>query len=272
MAGPTTVRKSRSRRPLAQWSEPVVSRRKRWESSPPHPHCVHCTLEPLKLTMNVQNDHLPYKEHQRVGRRPYPDHPTYHSPHCDNCEYETRYRPRTVSAPAAHVIRYRDVACGSSEPMLSSGSNERRNTLGVVNELYPRTQVGETQYHSAGPSPDAEYPGANLTRSRRPTKVYIYPVHPQTPPGSRSPSPERLQRRRGTLGLEEMQEYEPRDRRRSREVEQQGGGMPGLSRFHNMVTGMTTGTAAQTEPPNTKQRHVWPEQPAGPDWVYRPLK
>ncbi|XP_042330079.1 uncharacterized protein LOC121934096 [Sceloporus undulatus] len=310
-AAPTPMKKTHMRRPCAQWSESDVPRRRRWESSPPQPRCVHCTLEPVKLTMNVQNDHLPYKENQRVGRRPQPDYPTYHlphhPPHCDNCGCETRYRPRTASAPAAYITRYRDVACGSSEPMLFLSSNERRNTLGVVNEIYPRTQeiyprtqeiyprtqeiyprtqeiyprtqdiyprtqVGETQYHTMGTSPDAEYPGTNLTRSRRPTKVYIYPVHPQTPPGSRGASPDRLHRRRATLGPEEMQEYNPRERRKSREVDRQSGGVPGLSRFHNLVSEMTTGMAVQTEPPNTKQQQTWPEQMPTSDWVYQPLK
>uniref|UniRef100_A0ABM5EJM7 Uncharacterized protein n=1 Tax=Pogona vitticeps TaxID=103695 RepID=A0ABM5EJM7_9SAUR len=243
--------------------------------SPPR-RCHLCIPEPVHLTLNVQNKHLPCKEHLWVGRRPYPDYPTCHPPrYYQPCDCENRYRLRTASAPAAYapIVRCRDVADGASEPMLYPGSQERRNDMAVGTEFYPRTQVGDTRYRLVGASHDAEYTGGLRPRSHRPTKVYIYPVLPQTPPGSRSDSPERLHRRRGaTSGSEEDQqeEFETQEPcHKAWEPEQQARGTP--PRFHTVATSVLQ-RAAQTEASGPKQQHPWSEAPADSDWVYQALK
>uniref|UniRef100_A0ABM5EJ27 Uncharacterized protein n=1 Tax=Pogona vitticeps TaxID=103695 RepID=A0ABM5EJ27_9SAUR len=248
----------------------LAHRRRRERSRSPPCHCLLCIPEPIHLTMNVQNE-----EHHRVGRRPYPDYLPCHPPrYYHPCDCENRSRPRTALAPAGYapIVRCRDVAVGTSEPMLYQGSQERRNDMAVGTEFYPRTQVGETHYRLLGPSHDAEYTGGPPPRSHRPTKVYIYPVHPQTPPGSRSASPERLHRRRGaTTGSQEdqQQEFETQEpRRKAREPEQHARGAP--PRFHTVATSVLQ-RAAQTEASGPKQQHPWSEAPADSDWVYRPL-
>ncbi|XP_062813378.1 uncharacterized protein LOC134292414 [Anolis carolinensis] len=238
---PAVTRKSHSRKRWGRWSESDVSRQKRC------PRCVHCTLEPLKLTMNVQNED---KEPRRAGRRPYADYPP-----CEYCECE-HHHPANPPPTAPAVVRYRDVACGTSETMFYPGSNERRNTIGPATEM---------QYQ------DVEYPAGAGTRTRRPTKVYIYPVHPQTPPGSRAASPERAYRRRGTV-TEEGPEYEVREQRRRspRESTAPVTASPGLTRFQNLAASV----AAQTEGAGAKSKTTpaWPDLTGGSDWVYRPLK
>lgn len=228
--------------------------------------------------MNLQNEPSPYQEHQRVGRQPYADYLPYHSQRYYNCDCETRPRPRTSSAPSGYTVtRYRDASCGCSDPILGAGGggpSERRNTISAGTDPIPRQQLVETQYRSIGTGQDAEYP-AITQRSHRPTKVYIYPVHPQTPPGSRSASPERLYRRRGGLSSsqDEQQEYDSREtRRKSRDVEQQTGPV-GSPRYHNMSTSAGQGPMqTQTEPSGGKPRYYWSDQLSNADWVYRPLK
>ncbi|XP_053218202.1 uncharacterized protein LOC128400166 [Podarcis raffonei] len=268
------TRRTQSRRLAAQWSDQTLPRRRRRESSSPHRRCLHCTLEPLKVTMNLQNEPFPCREHQRLGRRPCPDYLPCHALRCCTCDCDPRQRPRTSSAPSP-VTRCRDVACGSSDPMLASGSsNDHRNSMAVNPDYFSRLPASDNQYRSG---PEAEYPG---TTGRRPTKVYIYPVHPQTPPASRSGSPERSYRRRGTIVTtpeEQPVEYEPREssRRKSRAEPEQllnsPLSPPAAPRFHSIGGGPLPGTAPP-ETPSAKPRYSWPEPAAVSDWVYRPVK
>ncbi|XP_053119982.1 uncharacterized protein LOC128330732 [Hemicordylus capensis] len=236
------VKKAQTRKLSAQWSEQEIPRRRqRSESSSPQRRCLHCTLEPVRVTMNLQNETSPFGEQPRFGRRLYPDYPPLPSPRYFNCECEARPRLRTASAPSAYAVtRYRDVGCGSSEPILSANGSapapQTNALVGPVPDPFPRPPVGETPYHAAGAAEQAEYPRVPQ-RSHRPAKVYIYPVHPQTPPGSRSASPERLHRRR--RALTSSQEEQPRDRssrerhRRAREPEPHQG-IPSLSRLQTL--------------------------------------
>ncbi|KAJ7313262.1 hypothetical protein JRQ81_004546 [Phrynocephalus forsythii] len=270
-----------SERDVPRWR-----RRRREERSRSLPRrCLRCTLEPVHLTMNVQNEPPPppCKEPPRVGRRPWPEPPPchHHHPHllrcCHPCECETRCRPRTASAPSGYapVLRYRDVAVGSSEPMLSPvGSHDRRNhDVAVATEYYPRAPVGETHYRLVGAGSEADYPDGPTARSRRPTKVYIYPVHPQTPPGSRSASPERIHRRRAALTSSQEEapgEFEPREApRKAREPEPPAGRG---GRFRTVATSVLQRAAQQVEGSGAKTARTWPESPAGSDWVYHPVK
>ncbi|KAJ6654874.1 hypothetical protein lerEdw1_006345 [Lerista edwardsae] len=325
-------RSAQSRRPSERWSQEDVPRRhRRSESSSPRRRCLHCTLEPLRVTMDLQQqqqqpDSCSFREHRRTGRRSHPDYPPC-PPRYYHCDCEWRPRPRPASAPSGYgVTRYRDVGVGNSDTLLAeSAAADRRigtpllNTplgtpmapmgtpLGtpmapmgspLASDPFPRTPVADTYYRPGVSGQEADFPqavptptAASTPRSRRPAKVYIYPVHPQTPPGSRSASPERSYRRR-TPGQEELPEFEPREtRRKAREAEL---GMSAPPRFHTAATpagksmpreaelGMsaparfhTLGTPAGQSTPlpaDPKQRLFWNEQPSVQDWVYRPLK
>ncbi|XP_077169029.1 uncharacterized protein LOC143825011 [Paroedura picta] len=262
-------------KPSLSWSEDEVPhRRRRKESRSPSRRCLHCTLEPLKVTMNLQNDNVPY----RAGRHSYPGYPPSLPPRYYQYEREGRLRPRRASAPSAYAARYRDTGVGSSDPILgaSRGNTPERRSTVAGTEMAPRQHAGEAQYHSMGTGPDAE-PTGRRSRSRRPAKVYIYPVHPQTPPGSRSTSPERPSRRHRrrrraiTSSLEDQEAPEPRTpSRRSRDAEQQTAS-PAALRYHAGSTDITQGQGP-TEPPTGKPRYYWSDQVSGADWVYQPVK
>ncbi|KAL8177041.1 UNVERIFIED_CONTAM: hypothetical protein K2H54_041092 [Gekko kuhli] len=259
-------------KPSLCWSEEDVPRRRR-ESRSPSRRRLHCTLEPLKVTMNLQNESGPY----RLGRRLYADYPPALPPRPYKYEGESRLRLRRASAPSAYAAtHFRDAGVGSSDPVVGGGGGrapERRST-GTGTDLVPRRRAAEAQYRSAGPGPDAERP----SRSRRPAKVYIYPVHPQTPPGSRSSSPERTsrrrRRRRGALASsqEDQQASEPRRaHRRSREAGQQTS--PTALRYHEGSTNIAL-EPVETEPRagKSRTRYYSVDQVAGTGWVYEPVK
>lgn len=260
-----------------------------------------------------QPDSYPPREHRRTGRRSHPDCPPCPPRHC-HCECEWRPRPRPASAPSGYgVARYRDVGVGNSDTLLAErAAAERRVATPQLNvplgapmpmaaplgsDPFPRTPGAEPYYRSGVPGQEADFsqampPTATSTpRSRRPAKVYIYPVHPQTPPGSRSTSPERSYRRR-PAGQEEMPEFEPREqRRKAREAEfamsapprfhsmgasavkgmprEADLGMSAPTRFHSMGAPAAQSTPLPADP---KQRLFWNEQPSVQDWVYRPVK
>ncbi|XP_061446267.1 uncharacterized protein LOC133366793 [Rhineura floridana] len=296
---PGKVKAARAlRSPSTQWSEepdaPCPRRpqqqqqpgRRRRESSSPQRRCLHCTLEPLKVTMDLRSNEerfpLCREDHRRLGRRPCPDcPPCHHPPRYYNCDCESKPpqqpRPRTASAPSAYTVtRCRDVACGSSDPMLAADGNEHRASVGVgTADCYPRApQTGpEAQFRAlVTADQEIEYNAGITPRSRRPPKVYIYPVHPQTPPGSRSASPERNFRRRGTVApvaLEEPQDYEvrqPPPRRKARDSDQPVSLPVPAPRFHS-ASSSAPGQGVQTEAPNVK-----PQAIGASDWVYHPLK
>lgn len=224
--------------------------------------------------MNLENGHCRCREHHH-HRHSYPCYPHYSVPCYYNCECDNRPRPRTSSAPSAYPgLRFRDVAVGTSDLVVNVPTEERRNTI-VPTEPYGRIPVAEPQRRSIASGQEVEYPPAGQ-HSRRPARVYIYPVHPQTPPGSRSPTPERSRRRR-TLSQDEQAEFEAHEPRRGRESEtpapatqqlQVTAGSP--PRFHNIVNTImqagatpTEGVAAGTKRPSRA------ETPPGADWVYR---
>ncbi|XP_070582722.1 uncharacterized protein [Erythrolamprus reginae] len=268
------VKKVFPQKPSIQFSDDEPPRRRRRRSRSPQRRCLQCTLEPLKVTMNLENSHYRCKEH-RHHKHSHADYPPYNPLCYYNCECDNRPRPRTSSAPSAYPGRhFRDVAVGTSDLMVNAPTEERRNTV-VSTEPYVRPPVAEPHRRSIASGQEAEYlPTAQ--HSRRPAKVFIYPVHPQTPPGSRSPTPERPRRRR-TLSQDEQAEFEGREPRRGREVEtlapatqqlQVSAGSP--PRFHNVVNAVmqagnvpTEGAAASPKRPSRS------ETPPGSDWVYR---
>ncbi|XP_058036477.1 uncharacterized protein LOC131196967 isoform X1 [Ahaetulla prasina] len=268
------VKKVYPQKPSIQYSDDDPPRRRRRRSRSPQRRCLQCTLEPLKLTMNLENRHFRCREHCH-HRHSYPDYPPCSSPRYYNCECDTRPRPRTSSAPSAYPSpHFRDVAVGTSDLAVNVPTEERRNT-GVSTEPYVRAPAAEPQRRSIASGQEAEYLPTGQ-HSRRPARVYIYPVHPQTPPGSRSPTPERGRRRR-TLSQDEQAEFEAREQRRGRESEtpapatqqlQVSAGSP--PRFHNIVNTIMQAGATPTEgaAANTK-RPSRAETPPGSNWVYR---
>ncbi|XP_025031019.1 uncharacterized protein LOC112542430 [Python bivittatus] len=275
------VKKAHHRKPPIQYSEEDLPRRRHRRSRSPQRRCLQCTLEPVKLTMNLEGGHFRCREHQQMRRRSCADYPPCGSPRYYSCDCENRHRARTSSAPSAYPIpHYRDVACGTSDLIVNVPADAERRNVGIATEPYPRTPVAETQRRSMVTGQDADYPPAGQ-HSRRPARVYIYPVHPQTPPGSRSPSPERAHRRRA-VSQDEQADYEAREQRhRAREPEalapatpQQQVATGGPPRFHNVVSSIMQTGATPAEPggANTKQRQPRAETPPGSDWVYRPLK
>ncbi|XP_026578988.1 serine/arginine repetitive matrix protein 1-like [Pseudonaja textilis] len=274
------VKKVSLRKPSLQFSNDDPPPRRRQRSRSPPRRCLQCTLEPLKVTMNLENGHLRCRcrEH-RHHRHSCPDYlPCCCSPRYYNCECDNRPRPRprTSSAPSAYPSpRFRDVAVGTSDLLTNVPTEDRRNTL-VSTEPYGRTAAAEAQRRSIASGQEAEYlpPGQH---SQRPARVYIYPVHPQTPPGSRSPTPERAHRRR-TLSQDEQAEFMAREQRRGREPEpptpatqqlQVSAGSP--PRFHNIVNTLMQAGAPPTEgrAAGAKPRLSRAETPPDTDWVYR---
>lgn len=215
--------------------------------------------------MNLQNENPPY----RVGRRPYADYPPL--PPSRYYAYESKSRPharsRRASAPSAYAVtRYRDASVGSSDPNFRGNTPERRS-VAAGTEPPPRRHTGEVQHRATGPGPEAEPP----PRSRRPAKVYIYPVSPQTPSGSRSSSPERRsrrhhRRRRVKTSSQEEQQKGREARWKAREAKQT---TPSPMTLHYQAAGTNI---AQPEPPTGKPRYYWSDQVSGADWVYQPAK
>lgn len=228
------------------------------------------------MTLDMKQDEpRPSHKHPHSTRHPPPNYSRYYNYGCE-CY------PRPASAPSAYpVVRYKDVGCGTSDTLLKTGSNGMEGQGGPsgvgANDIYTRTLMGETPFHSTGHDADLST-GVGLTRSRRPAKVYIYPVHPQTPPGSRSTSPERSHRRRNTPipTSEELRgSYEPRElRRKVRDAEEQLG-LSNIQRYRSMAASpgrAQPGTPQQADP---KQRFYVTEpltSTPAQDWVYRSLK
>lgn len=266
------MKKVYPRKPSIQFSEDDPPCRRRRRSRSPQRRCLQCTLEPVKVTMNLESGHFRCREHRH--RHSYPDYPPCSSPCYYNCECDNRPRPRTSSAPSAYPApHFRDVAVGTSDQVVTIPTEERRNTL-VPAEPYVRAPVGEPQRRSIASGQEADYPV-----SRRPARVYIYPVHPQTPPGSRSPSPERAHRRR-THSQDEQAEYEAREARESRRARESETPTPAMQqlqvptggppRFHNVVnTIMQTGTTPTEGGAASTKRLSRAETSPGSDWVYR---
>lgn len=197
--------------------------------------------------MNLQNEKLPF----RAGRRSYAD---YLPPHYYKYDSDSRPRTRRASAPS----RFREASVGSSDPIVGAAPKRRSTAAGT--ETAAR-QIAE----------EAERPERG--RSRKPAKVYIYPVNPQTPPGSRSSStgrsPRRGRRRRhATTSSQEERREARRARRKAREAEKAG---PMTLQYQPGSTNVAQ-RHAQTEPPTGKPRYYWSDQVSNADWVYRPVK
>ncbi|CAM4320314.1 unnamed protein product [Lepidochelys kempii] len=127
-----------------------------------------CPWEPMRLTMDV-NLHRDPPRHDRVPPRGLHDAPR-HRPNALG-PYHNCTCPRAASASSA-LPRY------ASQPKLRPATVSRGTDARPVPGVRFRPTSREELVLSGAES-----------QHQRPTKVYIYPVHPETPPGSRDPSP-----------------------------------------------------------------------------------
>ncbi|CAM4707776.1 unnamed protein product [Caretta caretta] len=190
-----------------------------------------CPWEPMRLTMDV-NLHRDPPRHDREPPRGLHDAPR-HRPNALG-PYHNCTCPRAASASSA-LPRY------ASQPKLRPATVSRGTDARPVPGVRFRPTSREELVLSGAES-----------QHQRPTKVYIYPVHPETPPGSRDPSP---------------------GRRELRWKESAGRPAGGARQSRDLATDTTEEGAAEKQAlPSGRARYFKVQEPSMQDWVYRPLK
>ncbi|XP_043359546.1 WAS/WASL-interacting protein family member 3-like [Dermochelys coriacea] len=183
-----------------------------------------CPWKPVRLTMDV-NLHQDPPQHDREPPRGRPDAlGPYHNCTC----------PQAASAPSALP---RNASRPKPRPATISRGTDARPVPGL--RFHPTSRE------------ELALSGAKSQR-QRPTKVYIYPVHPETPPGSRDPSP---------------------GRRELRWQDSAGRPAGGARQSRDPATDTTEeGAAEKPALPGGHARYFKVQEPSMQDWVYRPIK
>ncbi|XP_053861658.1 translation initiation factor IF-2-like [Malaclemys terrapin pileata] len=136
--------------------------------------CPLCRWKAVRLTMDV-NLHRDRPQHDYEA--PWDPDDTARHRHNAPGPYHNCTCPRASSAPSALP---RDASRRKLRPATVSRGTDARPAPGVRFGRASREELSS----SGGES-----------QRQRPTKVYIYPVHPETPPASRDPSPRRRELR-----------------------------------------------------------------------------
>ncbi|XP_039355845.1 translation initiation factor IF-2-like [Mauremys reevesii] len=189
--------------------------------------CPLCPWQPMRLTMDV-NLHRDPGRHEHEASRDTP-RPHHNAPGA----YQNCTCPRASSAPSALP---RDAGRPKPRPATVSRGTDARPAPGVRFGRASREELASS--------------GASSQR-QRPTKVYIYPVHPETPPASRDPSP---------------------GRRELRWKEDAEGPAGGAGQSRDAATDTADGAAGKLAPPGGRAQYYKGQEPSMQDWVYRPVK
>ncbi|XP_075763406.1 uncharacterized protein LOC142819521 isoform X2 [Pelodiscus sinensis] len=185
--------------------------------------CLLCPWEPVRLTMDVNLHRDPPRRHQDAPLCRHDAPRRYHNCTC----------PRAASAPSAVP---RESSSPKQRPATVSCGTEARRGSGVRFRSASREELASSAAES---------------QRQRPTKVYIYPVHPETPPASRDPSP---------------------GRRELRWKEDAATPAEGARQSQDMATNTSDGEAEKPAPPSGHARYFKAPEPSTQDWVYRPIK